>query len=209
VNILNLPTGKANYVPSFVNATSVSPGGENEKNWTAEELVNRIMGRKAFSRIPIELLAAISEAERYGEHNMANQLNQSLHNLQGSILLDLKNEADEGSLAMAWIKNRLLDFPNAIPNYVPFIPPLRHPENIKQMTLGEMPPTTPPTEPTEEAPPTKPLSQHAKNTFMASLIQRFDMYQSLDETFINLGTQGQPPQTIAARYEEMLSQEIY
>ena len=174
MNILHLSASKANYIPSYVNATSVNPSSNNPKGWNAKDLVDRIMGRKSFAPIPIELFAAISEADFYGEYNMAEQLRQSLRNLQGSILLGLKAEAKEGTLAMEWIKNRLLDFPDAIPGYVPFIPPIRHPENIK--TLSSEPYFSNPSlnESPEETIDQRELTHHAKIAFMSSVINRFN-----------------------------------
>ncbi|MCL2203472.1 MAG: hypothetical protein FWB88_06000 [Defluviitaleaceae bacterium] len=203
MNILHLSASKADYIPSYVNATSVNPSGNNPSGWNAKDIVDRIMGRKSFAPIPIELFAAISEASFYGEYNMAEQLRQSLHNLQGSILLDLKAEAKEGTLAMEWIKNRLLDFPDAIPNYVPFIPPIRHPENIRSVSKESYFSDQTPIESTEETINQRELAHQAKIAFMSSIINRFD--QSLKDALINLGTQGQTPQSVANQYEQMLS----
>ena len=202
MHILHLPANKANYIPSYVNATSVNPSDNNPGGWTAKDIVERIIGRKSFAPIPIELFAAISEADFYGEYNKAAQLRQSLHNLKGSILLDLKAEAKEGTLAMEWIKHRLLDFPDAIPNYVPVIPPLRHPQNIKTMSSENYFSNQSPIDAPEEA-PRQNLSHQAKTLFMSSVINRFS--QSLNDTLINLGTQGQTPQRIADQYEQMQS----
>ena len=212
MNVLGMTSDQRYYKPSYVNATSVSPSGGNPNNMTAGEIVERVMGRKAMSGIPIELFAAIGEAKFYGESASVAQLNQSLHNLRGSILLQLKEEAEEGTLKMDWIKKELKAFDNPIPNYTPNIPPLRHPENIVKMTLSSgtennwnslganyatdtLPQTT-----------TQGLKDHASKAFMKTMGKKLEMQQELLDTIMELGASTETTPSLTDRETEILNQ---
>ncbi|MCL1842639.1 MAG: hypothetical protein FWF79_02380 [Defluviitaleaceae bacterium] len=126
-NILTISACKANYVPKKINATSVSPSGNNPTGKTAEEIANIILDRKIFSSVPIELHMGIFSAKRDGNMEMFTRGMESWHNLRGSTLLKLQAEAEEGSLFLELINERLeefrKEFGEPIPNYIPFIPP--------------------------------------------------------------------------------------
>lgn len=188
MNVANLPTDMRYYKPQYVNATSVSPSGHNH-DMTAKELTGRIMNRKLSAHIPIELHAAIREARFYGEWDSKARLEQSLDNLIGSILLDLKSEAEEGSLAMEWIKNRLQEFDNPIANYVPVIPPLRHPEWIIQFNSLDNSATANTGYDNEASAYSteQELTDHLKKGFMLVMGKKLEIQQSLNEELLNLG----------------------
>ena len=188
MNVLSMTTDQRYYKPQFVNATAVSPAGNNP-GMPAHQITARIMSRKVDSGIPIELHAAIGEARFYGEWDSMARLQQSLHNLRGSILLQLKSEAEEGSLAMEWIKKQLVDFDNPIANYTPVIPTLRHPEKIIQAVLGDGTPSAGATT-EDETPATSPgneITDHLKKAFMSSMGKKLEIQQALNDELLSLG----------------------
>ncbi|MCL2224004.1 MAG: hypothetical protein FWB96_03440 [Defluviitaleaceae bacterium] len=127
MNIFGISAEKANYVPQKINATSVSPNQENPHGATAKEIANGILDRKLSAAIPLELGLGIADAKRTGNTEMLTRGMDSFNNLWGSTLLRLQDEAEEGSLMLKLINERLAEFKKEfgepIPNYTPFIPP--------------------------------------------------------------------------------------
>ena len=139
MNVLNLSAEKANYIPTWVNPTSVSGAGSNPTGRTASQIAEGIIGRKTFAAVPIELLVGIREAEVSGNTAMATRLQGSMDNTIGSTLLRLQSEAEEGSLLHKLASERLeawkKEFGEPIPNYSPIIPQIS--SKVVKMTMGE------------------------------------------------------------------------
>ena len=116
MNIFDIAADQPHYVSRFIEATSVSPGGYNTTNMTAEEIANRILTRKIGSRIPNAMSAAhLNEARmRARESNMSTmaaannmQMSDAMRDLIENILLELQTQAPEGSLMSRLIGERL------------------------------------------------------------------------------------------------------
>ena len=56
MNIWSLPACQYNYIPTHVPATSVSIADNNPRGCTAEQIINWIVGRKAFAAVPMQML---------------------------------------------------------------------------------------------------------------------------------------------------------
>lgn len=187
MNVLNLSSEKANYVPTWVNPTAVSGAGSNPHGATALEIATSIVGRKTFAAIPIELHVGIQEAQQNGNTAMASRLQDSANNAVGSTLLRLQSEAEEGSLLHKLTSERLdawkKEFGEPIPNYNPIIPQIS--TKIVKMTMDED--TRPYAEKAaaqnaafhqnanETTSNPQQLTQQAKMTMMSSWLKQFEI----------------------------------
>ena len=101
MNIWTLSACQYNYVPAHVPATSVSPAGGNPKGWTAEQIIERIVGRKAFAAVPMQMFVD-STASGGG-------LTTCVRDAMLNSLNDMYSSADENSLMRQIIKKRIAE----------------------------------------------------------------------------------------------------
>ena len=99
MNIWSLPACQYNYIPTHVPATSVSIASGNPKGWTAEQIIDRIVGRKAFAAVPMQMLVDSSAS--------GGGLTTCVRNAMLNSLGDMYSSADENSLMRQIIKNGL------------------------------------------------------------------------------------------------------
>lgn len=194
MHIGNFTVDQANYKPSFIYATATSPGGfiPEDSQMTAAELVERHIGRTTFSQIPIELHVEHRNALKNGNTARAEKLGTSINNIIASALLKMQEEAEEGTLLLKKVQEKLAQFDNPIPNYTPAYIPTPTTPIIKMQLEGDTPKVWLETpcdelEDGEEYNNAQILTQQAKMTMMASWLRQAEILSEIDESIMNLG----------------------